>query len=263
MRRGSACLAILLLGASPIVGPPLLAGELTSSDKRREDTPKATSRLDKTGGGKKKLLLAALPLLGGAGGAAYYLATKNRPPSGGTIGVSDPLALMGVTEIEFRSQGASDPDGDGLSYEWDFGDGSSGSGAVVRHVFASAGTFTVNLRIGDAKRWAPAAPVRVVVKSVAGNWRADHLWEPALALTQAGATLSGSYADKAGAGQLLPGSQLQAPATMVVKIQIASPTVAWKATLTCALDAAMDECLGHFVDDVGGRDYGLFRFQRQ
>jgi hypothetical protein len=75
--------------------------------------------------------------------------------------------------------------------------------------------------------------------------------------------LSGSYVDSAGSGALLPGSQVQAPASMVVKVEIASGTSAWRATLTCALDAALNECLGHFVDDVSGRDYGLFRFTRQ
>jgi hypothetical protein len=49
----------------------------------------------------------------------------------------------------------------------------------------------------------------------------------------------------------------------VVKVGIASGASSWRATLTCALDAVYDECLGHFVDDKNGRDYGVFRFTRQ
>jgi subtilisin family serine protease len=48
----------------------------------------------------------------------------------------------------FNASGSSDPDGVILSYRWDFGDGSVGSGPVVSHVFG-AGTFTVTLRVTD------------------------------------------------------------------------------------------------------------------
>lgn len=36
------------------------------------------------------------------------------------------------------------------TFAWDFGDGASGSGAVVSHTYASAGTFTVRLTVSDA-----------------------------------------------------------------------------------------------------------------
>ncbi len=42
-----------------------------------------------------------------------------------------------------------DPDGTIAGYLWNFGDGSSGSGAVVHHHFASAGVFTVALIVSD------------------------------------------------------------------------------------------------------------------
>jgi chitodextrinase len=35
------------------------------------------------------------------------------------------------------------------TYNWDFGDGTTGSGAIVNHAYARAGTYTVTLRACD------------------------------------------------------------------------------------------------------------------
>ncbi len=39
--------------------------------------------------------------------------------------------------------------GDIVSYTWDFGDGTSGSGAVVQHIYSAPGTYTVRLTVRD------------------------------------------------------------------------------------------------------------------
>ncbi|HEX5861320.1 MAG TPA: S8 family serine peptidase [Nocardioides sp.] len=44
---------------------------------------------------------------------------------------------------------ASDADGDTLTYRWDFGDGSSGSGAMTEHTYAAAGTYTAVATVSD------------------------------------------------------------------------------------------------------------------
>ncbi|MCL0082384.1 PKD domain-containing protein [Dehalococcoidia bacterium] len=51
--------------------------------------------------------------------------------------------------ITFNASGSSDPDGEIISYEWDFGDGTSGTGKVIEHTFALAGDYTVTLTIAD------------------------------------------------------------------------------------------------------------------
>ena len=49
----------------------------------------------------------------------------------------------------FDATGSSDPDGSITSYAWNFGDGTSGSGATADHTFLVAGTYTVALTVTD------------------------------------------------------------------------------------------------------------------
>jgi len=51
--------------------------------------------------------------------------------------------------ITFDGSASADPDGSIVSYAWTFGDGTSGSGAVVQKAYAQAGTHTVRLTVTD------------------------------------------------------------------------------------------------------------------
>ncbi|WP_244524546.1 PKD domain-containing protein [Trujillonella endophytica] len=50
----------------------------------------------------------------------------------------------------FDGRASTDPDGTIGSHGWDFGDGTTGTGATVTHAYARAGTFTVRLTVTDA-----------------------------------------------------------------------------------------------------------------
>ena len=72
--------------------------------------------------------------------------TVNRPPTANANGpysgeVGDPIA--------FSSAGSSDPDGDSLTFRWDFGDGSTSTQANPSHSYATNGPFTATLRVTD------------------------------------------------------------------------------------------------------------------
>jgi len=54
------------------------------------------------------------------------------------------------SSVSFTAFGSVDPDGDALTYSWDFGDGTAPqAGYAVSHVFAVAGTYTVTLTASD------------------------------------------------------------------------------------------------------------------
>ncbi len=70
----------------------------------------------------------------------------NQPP---TCNADGPyVGVVGVA-VSFDGSGSEDPDGTITSYEWDFGDGSSGTGVSPTHVYATEGTFTVTLTVTD------------------------------------------------------------------------------------------------------------------
>jgi PKD repeat protein len=51
--------------------------------------------------------------------------------------------------VQFDGSASSDADGSVASYAWDFGDGSSGTGAVAWHRFTASGTYLVTLTVVD------------------------------------------------------------------------------------------------------------------
>jgi PKD repeat protein len=52
--------------------------------------------------------------------------------------------------VTFDGTRSTDPDGDALSYVWDFGDGSTpASGATPMHEYATWGTYVVTLTVSD------------------------------------------------------------------------------------------------------------------
>jgi PKD repeat protein len=64
-----------------------------------------------------------------------------------------PTAAFGATSTDltaaFDGTGSSDSDGQIAAHTWEFGDGSTGTGATASHTYAAAGTYQVRLTVRD------------------------------------------------------------------------------------------------------------------
>ncbi len=78
---------------------------------------------------------------------AITVSNVNRAPVSSPGG---PYSGLTNVPVAFDGTASSDPDGDALSYSWNFGDGMTGSGATSSHVYTAGGTFTVTLTVTDA-----------------------------------------------------------------------------------------------------------------
>ena len=68
-------------------------------------------------------------------------APANNPPMADAGGPYSGEA--GSTLIQFDGSRSSDPDGDALTFEWEFGDGARATGMMPTHTYASAGNYEV------------------------------------------------------------------------------------------------------------------------
>lgn len=69
----------------------------------------------------------------------------NQPP----VANAGPDQLVNVSTVTFDGSGSYDPDGNISSWQWQFGDGSTGSGKIVHHTYSSDGRYTATLNVTD------------------------------------------------------------------------------------------------------------------
>jgi PKD repeat protein len=93
----------------------------------------------------------------GAANAAPTAAASATPTSGAA-----PLA------VSFSAAGSTDPDGDPLTYLWQFGDGSAPSGAAnPSHTYTADGTYTATLTVDDGNGHPDSDTVAITVGNAA------------------------------------------------------------------------------------------------
>jgi PKD repeat protein len=81
-------------------------------------------------------------------------------PEGKTVGAAADLNRP----VQFNAS-ANDPEGEPLTYSWNFGDGTTGSGPNPTHTFTSAGAKSVSLTVSDPHTSAPVRTKTVQVNT--------------------------------------------------------------------------------------------------
>ncbi|WP_295817683.1 PKD domain-containing protein [uncultured Microbacterium sp.] len=123
--------------------------------------------------------------------------------------------VTGVTDLRVAvdATGSTDPDGSIASYTWDFGDGTSATGATAVHDYAAAGSYTISLTVADdhGATSAQTAPVTVTAprvwarddfeRTVASGWGASDVGG-AWAITPNTATAVGKFSVSGGTGKV-------------------------------------------------------------
>jgi PKD repeat protein len=98
-------------------------------------------------------------------GALSYATVKvivgNQPPV--AVARADLGTVLTFEEVEFNGTSSVDPDGNIVSYAWDFGDGFDGTGDVVTHEYSDDGTYQVTLTVTDSAGAYGTNTVSVVV----------------------------------------------------------------------------------------------------
>jgi PKD repeat protein len=98
--------------------------------------------------------------------------------------------IVTTSEVKFDGSGSSDADGAVARYEWDFGDGTSGTGATPTHVYNKSGTYRVTLTVTDDSgtiRSSDSDGLRVVVNEAPiADAGPDLIGAPGQALTFVG-----------------------------------------------------------------------------
>ncbi|MFT5477709.1 MAG: PKD repeat protein, partial [Planctomycetota bacterium] len=89
--------------------------------------------------------------------------TPNIPPT--AYFTATPSSGVAPLNSSFDAGASDDTDGTIVDHAWDFGDGSTGSGVTLGHLFASSGTYDVTLTVTDDGGRMASATMQVVVSA--------------------------------------------------------------------------------------------------
>ena len=92
-----------------------------------------------------------------------YVSAGNLPPV--AVAGADPTDGIPPLAVNFSSVGSSDPEGQPLTYFWNFGDGTTATTANPSHIYSASGRYTVVLSVSDGVSTRNAAPLTITVGS--------------------------------------------------------------------------------------------------
>ena len=84
---------------------------------------------------------------------------SNQPPT--AVAAATPTSGPAPLAVAFSSAGSADPEGQPITYAWDFGDGGSSTAANPSHTYATGGRYTARLTVSDGSNQSVAAPITI------------------------------------------------------------------------------------------------------
>ncbi|MGY1615714.1 PKD domain-containing protein [Geodermatophilus sp. SYSU D00691] len=111
-------------------------------------------------------LTAAFVPVDGAFTDGFAIHRGAPPPNAGPTAAFTSTA-QGLT-ASFDGSGSSDPDGTVTGHAWNFGDGTTGTGATPQHAYTAAGTYQVTLTVTDDDQATHSVTQPVTVTEVTG-----------------------------------------------------------------------------------------------
>ncbi len=116
--------------------------------------------------------------------------SNTRPPTAGTNG---PFTSAEGSVVTMSATSSSDPDaGDALTYQWVFGDGTTGIGETASHTYTQDGVYNVSLTVTDSRGLAATTMTKTTVANVTPVVAA---FAEATLLPGEAYTANGSFAD--------------------------------------------------------------------
>lgn len=97
----------------------------------------------------------------GAKNRSYSIIRINHPPLARLT--FEPQMPNQEESIRFDGSGSSDPDGNIIEYEWDFGDGNNQTGPFAKHSYAMGGSFIATLVVKDGNNATNASSSKIRV----------------------------------------------------------------------------------------------------
>jgi len=102
----------------------------------------------------------ATNVLSDTAGTKITVTNVNRGPSANAGG---PYTAFAGSALTLNGTGSSDPDGDALTFNWIYGDGSTGTGMSPVHTYAAVGLYGIALTVSDASLSAIATTTATIV----------------------------------------------------------------------------------------------------
>ena len=124
---------------------------------------------------------------------------SNRAPIFASVSVSPAFGISQVTTFTMSAT-ASDPDGDPLTYRWDFGDGQTATGQFFTKTYSGTGVAVVGVTATDSRNGSASETRTITVGSMSGHWVGSipGFTNLTLDFQQTGTVVTGTFTDGAG-----------------------------------------------------------------